>query len=100
MPDITQEPTLLVNSTRSLHKSRPRICEIHQHGPDEVEQNRNTTMNPLQETTIVHLVPAIIINVKNTTLRQEHQRINMHYRAKNSCHVFEETWKQSDKSKQ
>ena len=65
-----------------------------------LEENRNTTMNPLQETTIVHLVPAIIINVKNTTLRQEHQRINMHYRAKNSCHVFEETREKSDKSKQ
>ena len=100
VPDIAQEPTLLINSARSLHKSRPGICKIHQHGPDKVEQNRNTTMNPLQEATIVHLIPTIIVNIKDSTLRQEHQRINMHYRSENGSHVFKETREKSNKSKQ
>ena len=91
VPDVAEEPALLVDPARSLHEGGPRVGKVHQNRTDQVEQNRDAAVDPFQEPTVIHLVPAVVVNIKNATLRQEHQRINMHDRTENRCHVFEET---------
>ncbi len=99
VPDVSKETTLLINSTGSLHEGRPGIRQIHKNGTDEVQQYRQGAVNPFQEGIVLHLFPAIVVNIENTTFSQEHESVNVHYRTENTRHVLKEPGKQRNEGK-
>ena len=89
VPNIPQIAALFIDASRGHHEPDPGIRQEHQDRPDHVEHDRHAHVDPLEQA-LLHLVPAIIIDVNRAALRHEHQGVHMHDRAEDAGQITEE----------
>ncbi len=89
VPDVAEEPPLLIHPGRGHHEADPRIRQEHEHRTDHVQDDRHAQVDPLQEP-LLHLVPPVVVDVEGSALRHEHQRIDVHDRTEDAGEIAEE----------
>src|ERR1041385_1677863 len=91
VPDVPQEPALLIDSGRRHHEADPRVGQKHEQCTNNVQDHGHAQVNPLEET-LRHLVPAVVIDVQSSALRYEHQCIDMHDWTEDTGQVAKKRW--------
>ena len=89
VPDVPQEPALLIDAGRRHHEADPGIRQEHEQCPDHVQDHGHAQVNPLEEP-FLHFIPAVVIDINGSALRHKHQRIDMHDRAEDTGEIAEE----------
>ena len=89
VPNVPQIAALFIDTSRGHHEPDPGVRQHHQDCPDYVEHDRHAHVDPLEQS-LLHLVPAIVIDVNRAALRHEHQGVDMHHRAEDAGQIAEE----------